>query len=1031
MSYNLDNFQKTFINSNSILIETTGTLSNNLFLTEDITVYNTNIINFTENITGSVQYNDYTTINSVLGSQGYRGSQGDSYGSQGFMGFQGSLGYQGGLGYQGFQGVQGDMGLRGSQGLIGNQGYIGNQGQIGRQMVIFVYTGDLNGVSTSASNIGQYAVVNKDLYVYNGTGFVLCTQLFRENEGAGVGNRGFQGNVGFQGDVGFQGVVGGGSVSYSSYAFTGNSYGLLYFDENNVLNGSRMINTGAIMRITPYATKSTGYNMPLSTPVEMYVDYVNSWTGYGIPLFAFEGTGNNLSSSIPYLSDNGINFKYLHEGNTGNFTSIAYSADNQIYGMVENGNGFVKYWLSNDYGKTFTTKLSYPTPTNTSGGVTFSKCVMSYDGKYQILYGGGPSFGLIEAWGMSFSSNYGETWSRILTGFATFTSVRMSLSGQYMIANNGYDRVLVSQNYGETWLTKLSSANNVDKVCISDSGQYMYYVVSGGALGGYLNVSSDYGSTFTRNYTYRIYALYGCSHEGDKLFGLLNGLNLAISLDYGYTWSSISAPPNVFIKNANFSRDLKMLFLNGSGSNSSTEHKNNAYISYNRGTTWSVLNKNIGIVMSFDGTRQTTINNIGTMFVSFTSGNSFSNIANGMPYPISNYNDVAMDADGIYQAAVGLYITTSSDGGNTWTDKNSIREWRGVAVSYGWGTYQTAVAYNDYIYRSSDNGATFSPVESIRNWNSVSIDYSGQYQTAVVFGGQIYTSSDYGVTWTARDSNRNWKRVSVSYNGMYQTAIVNNGYIYTSSDYGVTWTQRDSQRYWNYVSVTDNLQVACASDFNTSTPDYIYISRNKGITWEPYGEQDYWTCVAISFNNLTMTAFTHSDYARHRFSFTDTGLVMLIDNGTRRIGLSRSDALHPLDLGTDFARKLTTTTWLVDSDQRVKENIEDADLDLCYNNVKNMNLKRFKWKEEFYPEVTDRNSVGFIAQEVEQFFPKSVLKADEEVNNQFISDFRSLDADQIYKSMYGGLQKCILKIEDLKNRQKNYKMFILNKCPLI
>jgi hypothetical protein len=219
--------------------------------------------------------------------------------------------------------------------------------------------------------------------------------------------------------------------------------------------------------------------------------------------------------------------------------------------------------------------------------------------------------------------------------------------------------------------------------------------------------------------------------------------------------------------------------------------------------------------------------------------------------------------------------------------------------------------------------------------------------------------------------------------------------------------------------VTDNLQAACASDFNTSTPDYIYISRDRGVTWEPYGEQDYWTCVAISFNNLTMTACKFTDIAQHRFSFTDVTPVMVIDNGTRTIGLARANQIHPLDLGTDFARKLTTTTWLVDSDQRVKENIEDADLDLCYNNVKNINLKRFKWKEEFYPEVIDRNSVGFIAQEVEQVFPKSVLKADEEVNNQFISEFRSLDSDQIYKSMYGGLQKCIQKLEDLKNRQKN------------
>lgn len=1019
--YNLDNVQKTFINSNSILIETTGTLSNNLFLTEDITIYDTNIINLTENVTGSVQYNNYTTVNNVLGSQGYRGPQGDSNGSQGFMGFQGIVGIQGGLGYQGVQGVQGDMGFQGNQGYIGNQGPIGNQGHIGKQMVIFAYTGDLNGVSTSDSNIGQYAVVNKDLYVYNGTGFVLCTQLFRENEGAGVGNRGAQGDIGVQGYMGFQGVAGGGSVSYNSYTFTGLN-GLLYFDETNVLNGSRIVNNSgsSIITITPYATKSTGYNMPLSNSIEGITEYVPSWTGYSIPLFVYEGTGNNLSRTIPFWSEDGLKFQPFYNVPTGNWTSFSYSANKQYQTMIERGNGMYRIMVSNDYGQTFSSKME-----NTAGPY-WNVCCVSENGQYQIAATSRLSSA---SWGTNpgvyVSSDYGNNWTiKLLAGDNTFNRVRMSSSGQYIIVHDSQYGTWFSNNYGENWSRKTNFGFGAG-VCISNSGQYIYYLAPSAQFNvGNLFRSSDYGQTFTQIGSLTFPTIVGCSSGGDKIIARIGAVDtgLSISNDYGETWSSInypSYPGSVIAKNVFHSNDLKMIVISGINNTSGSEIKTNAYISYDYGTNWRALNKNIGIVMSFDGTRQTVVNNLGTMFVSLNSATSFSNIANGMPYPISNYNDIASDADGIYQAAVGLYITTSSDSGLTWVNKGSIRDWRGVAVSYGWGTYQTAVAYNDYIYRSSDYGATFSPVESVRNWNSVSIDYTGQYQTAVVFGGQIYTSSDYGVTWTARDTNRNWKKVSVSYNGQYQTAIVNNGYIYTSSDYGVTWTQRDSQRYWNYICVTDNLQVACASNFDLSIQDYIYISRNKGVTWEPYDEKDYWSCVAISFNNLTMTAFKDSDYTRYRFSFTDTVPIMLIDNGTRRIGLSRTTLFHLVDMGTDFARKLTTTTWLVDSDQRVKENIEDADLDLCYNNVNNMNLRRFKWKEEFYPEVTDRNSVGFIAQEVEQVFPKSVLKADEEINNQFISDFRTLDANQIYKSMYGCLQKCIFKLEDLKNRQKN------------
>lgn len=1023
MSYNLDNVQKTFINSNSILIETTGTLSNNLFLTEDITVYNTNIINLTENVTGSVQYNNYTTINNVLGSQGYRGFQGDSNGSQGFIGFQGSLGYQGDLGYQGVQGIQGDIGIQGIQGLVGNQGYIGNQGQIGQQMVVFAYTGDLNGVSTSVSNIGQYAVVNKDLYVYNGTGFTLCTQLFRENEGASVGNMGLQGDVGFQGGVGFQGVAGGGqSVEYSSYEFTGNSYGLLYFDENNVLNGSRMINTGAIMRITPYATKSTGTQMTLNTVNRYGVNptgttYINNFNNFNIYIHSTgtvialpAGTGTN--SDIFYITNDGYNFTYLNSGATGTFSTISMSDSTQYQTIVERTNGLCRILVSNDYGKSFSSNAP-----SSYEGPFYNVAYVSSNGQYQLA---GTHFSGTHGidTGLWRSSDYGLNWNRwtgYTDGLNRFTSIKMSKSGQYQVASE-YGKYYISSDYGNTFM--VIGVEGSPCVAMSDDGRVIYATRSA-ISGGRVAKSVNYGYSFN-NFWARFNDAEGayfieCNSDGSEV--MVTGRRPVFGTPatvYGSGNDSNGAATLIkYDVNTRFAtRDLKTSI------SFDTNVQNFNRITYDKGSSYQFLNKNIGIAMSIDGLKQTIIQNIGNIYISLNSGTTFS-IGNSTRNFNRHWRDIAMDADGLYQAAVGLYITTSSDGGLTWTDKNSVRDWRGVAVSYGWGTYQTAIAYNDYIYRSSDSGATFSPVESVRNWNSVSIDSTGQYQTAVVFGGQIYTSSDYGVTWTARDSNRNWKRVSVSPNGMYQTAIVNNGYIYTSSDYGVTWTQRDSQRYWNYISVTDNMQVACASDFYTSTPDYIYISRNRGVTWESYGEQDYWTCVAMSFNNLTMTACKFTDIAQHRFSFTDTTPIMVIDNGTRTIGINRATQIHPLDLNTDFARKLTTTTWLVDSDQRVKENIEDADLDLCYNNVKNMNLKRFKWKEEFYPEVTDRNSVGFIAQEVEQVFPKSVLKADEEINNQFVSDFRSLDADQIYKSMYGGLQKCILKLEDLKNRQKN------------
>lgn len=59
------------------------------------------------------------------------------------------------------------------------------------------------------------------------------------------------------------------------------------------------------------------------------------------------------------------------------------------------------------------------------------------------------------------------------------------------------------------------------------------------------------------------------------------------------------------------------------------------------------------------------------------------------------------------------------------------------------------------------------------------------------------------------------------------------------------------------------------------------------------------------------------------------------------------------------------------SDERLKENIELANLEMCYNTVKSLPVFRFSWKD-FTGCGQDKNVTGFIANEVEKVFPKAV-----------------------------------------------------------
>lgn len=71
----------------------------------------------------------------------------------------------------------------------------------------------------------------------------------------------------------------------------------------------------------------------------------------------------------------------------------------------------------------------------------------------------------------------------------------------------------------------------------------------------------------------------------------------------------------------------------------------------------------------------------------------------------------------------------------------------------------------------------------------------------------------------------------------------------------------------------------------------------------------------------------------------------------------------------------TSTNFTNRSDERLKTDIELADLDICYDNIiKKLPIKRFKYIEE-YAQESDKNKIGFIAQDFEKVLPKAVHKS--------------------------------------------------------
>jgi hypothetical protein len=133
-----------------------------------------------------------------------------------------------------------------------------------------------------------------------------------------------------------------------------------------------------------------------------------------------------------------------------------------------------------------------------------------------------------------------------------------------------------------------------------------------------------------------------------------------------------------------------------------------------------------------------------------------------------------------------------------------------------------------------------------------------------------------------------------------------------------------------------------------------------------------------------------------------------------RVGIGTVNPGYQLDLSGDGARKLTTATWLTGSDERIKTDIQSADLQTCYDTIKSIDLKYFKWNFPAESNVTvdDNHSLGFIAQDVKKVFPNAVS----ETNSYGFTDFLSLNTDQILKAMYGALRQTMADKESLEQR---------------
>jgi hypothetical protein len=208
------------------------------------------------------------------------------------------------------------------------------------------------------------------------------------------------------------------------------------------------------------------------------------------------------------------------------------------------------------------------------------------------------------------------------------------------------------------------------------------------------------------------------------------------------------------------------------------------------------------------------------------------------------------------------------------------------------------------------------------------------------------------------------------------------------------------------IGIGNNAPIAplcVGNSAETGSDGFIVIGKNSG--------SGNTRLFRIGYNN------------NYSMCFGDSGSGNVLGTWTQQVQIQVS-VTNPgsliIDSNGNVSNYLNSTTWQQRSDHRIKENIKKANVSICYDNVKNINLYRFNYIKGFKQGTQhDKTQLGFIAQQVEKHFPKSVNRNKLMLeDNREVPDLASIDVSQVNFTLFGAVKQLIRVVEKQSNRIK-------------
>jgi hypothetical protein len=338
--------------------------------------------------------------------------------------------------------------------------------------------------------------------------------------------------------------------------------------------------------------------------------------------------------------------------------------------------------------------------------------------------------------------------------------------------------------------------------------------------------------------------------------------------------------------------------------------------------------------------------------------------------------------------------------------------WNGrlwVAVGQGTNTIATSVNGINWIGRGT---TVFAVTGTSVAWNGIvwvatgvgtnTLAYSWDGITWVGLTTTVFLTAGQGVTWNGRifiaagqgTNNLAWSSNGVNWNGVTGTSLFGNtGFA---------------------LGFSSNTQPSFRNEFLDIFPQGIllpYRSTNQILTLQSSMILNNTLCIDNTFFRVGINCNSPSYDLDVNGAVKMSTLTLGSFSSFSTIGPAASNIRLAVLQGDAY--KPTGTTWNITSDQRIKENIVDADYEWCYNDIKTLRLRRFTYAQRFIDEaqVYDRRVLGFIAQEVSTIFPKAVSQGP----GFGYPDLYSLNVDQINMAAFGALKKVMVDKENLQS----------------